>query len=259
MDWKCVGLSAAGEFQSYGCDLQLERDGTNKLVIQCFSKIHGYYSITLQWHYCIRDCLTNLYFLHITGASTIRAYGMILNSVSTLGTYAIDGVTANMSVPTTFPAYNYELFTANPTTGESHTLEITAADANTFYLDYVLMKSDSAFISSPSLTGNGGNGGGNNHEKTDNSRHLGVGAIVGISIGGLVFLSFLLASFFVLRRRRRSETENTSDGHPPVDIDAEVTYAAFTQSPAGMDRMLTEAYHLRRSESGSYISYNISA
>lgn len=158
-------------------------------------------------------------------------------------------MSANLKVPSTFPAYKYELFTANPTPGESHTLEITATSGNTFYFDYVLMKSDSAFISSPSSDRDDENSGGGNSEKAGEGHHTRADVIIGASVGGLVLLSLFVAVLLFLRRKRRlNKGRVRGEGHSMVD--SEVIYTPFEQSPGEMEGMLTGTYQRRRSGSG---------
>lgn len=156
---------------------------------------------------------------------------MIIDPATILGTFAFDGQPPSpLSLPSTtasYPVYNWELLdVSNLASEDPHTLEIKAAAANSFYLDYILLDAGSAFITAPSSlssstsavsqpTSTGGGRGG-----ATSSKHTDVGVIVGGVVGGIVALCAVGISVLVwLRRRRRLSRSNDSIGRGTVTED----------------------------------------
>lgn len=126
-------------------NISLNFTGTLKttipLAIQCAPKCDASHSL----------CSLCLYgFTRIIGASFIRAYGMLISNPTSgfIGTYTIDRqAPRSLNVPSTTPSYNFMLLSEDIiTSGDSHILTISAAEANAFYLDYVLLGAESAYV-----------------------------------------------------------------------------------------------------------------
>lgn len=168
---------------------------------------------------------------------------LIANTSSgSLGSYTLDGSPSQLITPSSgsaYPIYNFEILTATPSSGDSHTLEIQAKDANAFYLDYVLLQTGNAFVTelattsgsgsgSSGGTGNGGSsGGGGGSTGSDNgdggSSGTNVGAIAGGVVGGVVALAAIGLAIFFWLRRRRDKNGYASKGR--FDVAAEDRYA----------------------------------
>jgi hypothetical protein len=179
---------------------------------------------------------------------------LLSNTFGSLGTFSLDGESPSpFKVPNTsssLPIYNFELLTAVLASDGSHTLEITAGAAGSFYLDYILLETGSAFVTdlvsssgsgSESGSGNGsgegfngGNGGGtagggsgsggdsdssggggSGNSVGSGNRKIGsanVGAITGGVVGGVVALATIgLVIFFWSRRRQRRQMYEVKD------------------------------------------------
>lgn len=152
---------------------------------------------------------------------TIQAFGMLVNQPSSsLGSYTIDGISSPLLAPPTssdsYPMYNFKLLTDNmiPSSSgsEPHTLVITAAEPTAFFLDYILLETGNAFVTSFDSDRSGSSGGGSGASPDTLSGGSGnsggggstpIGAIVGGVVGGVVVLAAIgLAILFCLRRRR---------------------------------------------------------
>lgn len=164
------------------------------------------------------------YFL--AGASIVKAHGVILSTPTStsLGTFAINSQVYTLSVPppstTSYPVVDFELLTAsNLDRSVYNTLEITASGEGAFYLDYLLLDSDVAFISEsvPSVCGGSvgsddDNFGGGDNDSGGGERKHGVGAVVGGVFAALAAMG-LVVWILVRRSRRKIATSPTRD-HP---------------------------------------------
>lgn len=177
---------------------------------------------------------------------------LIANTSSgSLGSYTLDGSPSQLITPssgTAYPIYNFEILTATPSSGDSHTLEIQAEDANAFYLDYVLLQTGNAFVTelvavsgsgsnSSDGSGNGGSSGSGSGSSGSNNGDEGgssggngggssgtnVGAIAGGVVGGVVALAAIGLAIFFWLRRRRDKNGYASKGR--FDVAAEDRYA----------------------------------
>lgn len=165
------------------------------------------------------------------------------------------------SDPSSYPVYHFELFSANPTLGDSHTLDITADAANAFYLDYVLLQTDSAFITSVGCV-DGCGGGGSSSSFTAisavssqtqtvggdaNAHRTSVGTIAGGAVGGIVALAAVSFAVFVLLRKKRRSATISIDGGPDggMYMDVENPNASPVQ-----ERHPATIYQHVRSDSG---------
>lgn len=168
--------------------------------------------------------------------TAIEAYGMVPYSLSSNSapvlSYSIDGrAPSNVSIPastTSFPLYNWLFIQESASTGseadESHLLEITVFEANTFYLDYVLVSSPKAFValdvpssttasfttSTASHSTAVSTPSGSASQREPSGSH--VAKIVGPVVAAVVVLVGMAFTFVFLRRRRaraaRSSTTN---------------------------------------------------
>lgn len=141
------------------------------------------------------------------------------DSTSPVLSYSIDGrAPSNVSIPsstTSFPLYNW-LFIQESSTGsdpeESHLLEITVFEANTFYLDYILVSSPRAFValdipapssttttSTPSAHGTAVSTPSSSVDQTESSSNR-VAEIVGPVVAVVVVLVGMALVFLFLRR-----------------------------------------------------------
>lgn len=158
--------------------------------------------------------------------SAIRAYALLTMkpTTSSLGSYSLDGISALITLPTSssYPMYNYQLFTTTASSFESHTLEITAAEAGVFYLDYILLETETAFVASSDAL-SGSTSGESGTSTTTGVGHSGsegtnVGAIAGGVVGGLSILVLIGVAVFWYRRRKGWK-------HRGVDVAAEDEWA----------------------------------
>lgn len=154
----------------------------------------------------------------LTGASAVQVHGVVISTPTSnsLGTYTINSQTSTISGPsssvTQYPVVDFGLLTAsNLDPSVYNTLEITAGGASVFYLDYLLLDADQAFISEsvPSIcdgpvggdgrfdSGGGGGDGGQPEGHVSN----GVGAITGGVVGAVVGLAIFGFVVWTLTRR----------------------------------------------------------
>ncbi|EIM84160.1 uncharacterized protein STEHIDRAFT_159753 [Stereum hirsutum FP-91666 SS1] len=177
--------------------------------------------------------------LNFTGTSRIDAYGMLLQNTSSgqLGTYTIDDQTSSpLEVPSpasSYPIYLYQLLTATIEDPHApHVLTITAFEGNAFFLDYILLQTGSAFVTSASL--NSVPPAPNTTQEPDPvlttlaapRKKSDAGAIAGGVVGGVLALCLVgLAVIFLLRRRRMHNPKWT-------DISVEERYSSAMQEQA---------------------------
>lgn len=130
---------------------------------------------------------------------------MLLSNTSSgaLGSYTIDGLgNTSLSYPIngTYPFYNYKLMDAtilDPNT--AHNLEVVASEGQAFYIDYIILRSPTAFVTSSRSLAAGSNG---------SSSHKGAIA-AGVVVGVLLSVGAVLIFLFLRRRRqtRRRDRE----------------------------------------------------
>lgn len=164
---------------------------------------------------------------------------MLLQNTSSgqLGTYTIDDQTSSpLEVPSpasSYPLYLYQLLTATIEDPHApHVLTITAFEGNAFFLDYILLQTGSAFVTSASL--NSVPPAPNTTQEPDPvlttlaapRKKTDAGAIAGGVVGGFLALSLVgLAVIFLLRRRRMHNPKWT-------DISVEERYSSAMQEQA---------------------------
>lgn len=109
-----------------------------------------------------------------------------------------------------YPSENFQLFNASvdSTSGVPHRLTITASGYDSFLLDYIILESSSAFISSldgenssSTTTGSGTTQSSDSH---GHGKSLNVGALAGGVVGGVIILAVIGIGLF-LRMRWRGE------------------------------------------------------
>lgn len=168
--------------------------------------------------------------------TAIEAYGMVPYALSddldAVLSYSIDGrAPSNVSIPSStksFPLYNWLFIQESGSTGsdpdESHSLEITVFEANTFYLDYIVVSSPKAFVaqnlpthssmttsSSLSLCGTAVSTPSSSVEQVKSSSSH-VGKIVGPVVAAFaVLVGMAFVGFFLRRRRSRAARSNSTD------------------------------------------------
>lgn len=180
--------------------------------------------------------------LQHAGASKIEAYAMADQSTSSgqLGTFSIDGQGSSpLQVPTTYPAYLWQLMTETiPDPQNSHILTITASQENSFFLDYILLETNSAFVASGTLSSDPSVGSASAITTIPSSqtatapgaqsKHENVGGIVGGVVGGAVFVALVgFVMVFILRRGRLPSKMDHSG--TPLDMTFEATDSSRIQ------------------------------
>lgn len=168
--------------------------------------------------------------------TAIEAYGMVPYALSdnsdAVLSYSIDGrAPSNVSIPSStksFPLYNWlfiqELGSTGSDPDESHSLEITVFEANTFYLDYIVVSSPKAFVAqslpihSSTTTSSSSSSHGTavwtpsssvDQAKSSSSR---VGKIVGPVVAAVaVLVGMVFVIIFLRRRRPRAALSNPTD------------------------------------------------
>lgn len=120
--------------------------------------------------------------------------------------FEFDGVRGSdwVTNPGEGPLFNNLVFSATNLKYEQHTVKMISLSDVTWFLDYIVYKSDNNTNTGP-IDGGGGDGGSGGGDGSGSS----TGAIVGGTVGGVVFLAVLgLLAFFFLRRRRARQTED---------------------------------------------------
>lgn len=123
-----------------------------------------------------------------------------------------------------YPSENFQLFntTVDSTSGVPHKLTITASGYDSFLLDYILLESSSAFISSLGIENAPSATTGSEATPSSDSRGGGkgvnVGAIAGGVVGGVILLA-LVGVGLLFWRRRTWESRNGRGGHSELEGD----------------------------------------
>lgn len=168
--------------------------------------------------------------------TAIEAYGMVpyalSDSLDAVLSYSIDGrAPSNVSIPSntkSFPLYNWLFIQESGSTGsdpdESHSLEITVFEANTFYLDYIVVSSPKAFVAqklpthssttTSSISSSHGTAVSTPSSSIDQAKSSSsrVGKIVGpvvAAVAVLVGMAFIIV--FLRRRKSRAARSNSTD------------------------------------------------
>lgn len=148
----------------------------------------------------------------------MKAKGVVISTPTSgsLGTYTINSQTATLSaLPSSssgveYPLVDFDMLTASVDPSAHNTLQITAGGSGAFYLDYLLLDADKAFISESvpnicngsvrSSDGQGGRGG----------KHT--GAIAGGVLGAVVALIVIGGVAWILVRRNRRKIARAQTG-----------------------------------------------
>lgn len=209
----------------------------------------------------------------------IRAFALLTGQgfSGDLGTFSIDGgVETTLSSPsplTTDLVSNYMILSSQVDNSDApHQLVVTAAAAGSFYLDYILLQSPSAFVTSQSLTTTGGSpvsslsgtsstvSGSVSVRPQDQSRSGGanVGDIAGGVVGGVVALITLGVVAVLLLRRRWKYTKVTPVRPSALSHDRYATAALDSQrqdraEPPRHEAAMREITPQAPSESGLHL------
>lgn len=176
----------------------------------------------------------------------MEAYGMLLSNTSSgsLGTYTIDGQSnTTLMAPTSgsYPFYNNKLLRATLLVPDTpHTLEIAAAEADAFYLDYIILQTPNAFVTSTeasaansgldgvtgtSTVGVSATANATAHASSEaKTSSLHGGTIAAIVLVILLVLSATAVGLFFLRQKRqirsnigRRDVLGDEDAHPVME------------------------------------------
>lgn len=146
---------------------------------------------------------------------------MAIASSDPPASYTIDGsIPINVSMPVDIgdpsPAFNWHYISVPLSSGGNHTLVITSEIANSFYIDYVLVGSNTAFVppptaaeedvpstSAPEPTTATSMPPPSNATKQRNKS----GVIAGSVVGAVSLVVLLVLGVFLWRRRRRSRSQ----------------------------------------------------
>lgn len=209
----------------------------------------------------------------------IRAFALLTGQgfSGDLGTFSIDGgVETTLSSPsplTTDLVSNYMILSSQVDNSDApHQLVVTAAAAGSFYLDYILLQSPSAFVTSQPLTTTGGSpvsslsgtsstvSGSVSVRPQDQSRSGGanVGDIAGGVVGGVVALITLGVVAVLLLRRRWKYTKVTPVRPSALSHDRYATTALDSQrrdraEPPRHEAAMREITPQAPSESGLHL------
>lgn len=213
----------------------------------------------------------------------IRAFALLTGQdlSGNLGTFSIDGGTETaLSSPsplTTDLVSNYMILSAQvDNSGAPHRLVITAAAAGSFYLDYILLQSSSAFVTSqlsttpdgsPESSGTSSAVSGSGSVTPQNQSKNGganVGTIAGGVVGGVVALITLGVVAVLLLRRRWRYTKGTPVRPSTPSHDRYATTALDSQrqgraEPPRQEATMREITPQAPSESGLHLILHMSS
>lgn len=186
--------------------------------------------------------------------TAIEAYGMVPYALSdnldAVLSYSIDGrAPSNVSIPSStksFPLYNWLFIQESGSTGsdpdESHSLEITVFEANTFYLDYIVVSSPKAFVAqslpthssttTSSISSSHGTAVSTPSSSVDQAKSSSsrVGKIVGPVVAAVaVLVGMVFVVFFIRRRRSRAARSNSAD--PLMSVRHRSQHSAYPYVP----------------------------
>lgn len=162
---------------------------------------------TFQFQYLFRWGTSRFEYSTFSGTS-VDVYGVSIASSAAPASYTIDdSIPFNVSMPENTgdpsPAFNWHYISAPLSSGGNHTLVITCEIANSFYVDYVLVESDTAFVPTPTaVEKRGGTPTASPSSSTDKQNKSGV--IVGSVVGAALLTVVLVLGVFLWRCRRRS-------------------------------------------------------
>ena len=141
---------------------------------------------------------------------------LIANTTSgSLGTFTIDSQSHPLQTPpssTKYPNYNFRLLTESFPSSGTHSLEIAASEAGAFFLDYLLIQTENAFITETAPSSSDGGASSSDGGAPTSGSKTNIGAAVGGAVGGIAALTFIcLAVGIFLRRKRRSRVYSMRD------------------------------------------------
>ncbi|EIM83182.1 uncharacterized protein STEHIDRAFT_159779 [Stereum hirsutum FP-91666 SS1] len=146
--------------------------------------------------------------LNFIGTS-VDVYGISIAISAPPASYTIDdSIPFNVTMPENIgdisPAVNWHYISAPLSSGGNHTLVVTCEVANSFYIDYVLVGSDTAFVPPPTaVEKRGGTPATTPSSSTDKEQNK-YGVIVGGVVGAASLVVILVLGVFLWRCRRRS-------------------------------------------------------
>lgn len=163
---------------------------------------------TSPFRYLFRSETSRFEYWTFSGTS-VDVYGISIAISAPPASYTIDdSIPFNVTMPENIgdisPAVNWHYISAPLSSGGNHTLVVTCEVANSFYIDYVLVGSDTAFVPPPTaVEKRGGTPATTPSSSTDKEQNK-YGVIVGGVVGAASLVVILVLGVFLWRCRRRS-------------------------------------------------------
>lgn len=169
---------------------------------------------TFQFQYLFRWGTSRFEYSTFSGTS-VDVYGVSIASSAPPASYTIDdSIPFNVSMPENTgdpsPAFNWHYISAPLSSVGNHTLVITCEIANSFYIDYVLVGSDTAFVPPPTAVEKRGGTPTASPSSSTGKQQNKSGVIVGSVVGTASLVVVLVLGVFLWRCRRRSRRRHVN-------------------------------------------------